>query len=187
MTELLLDDVRDKCRWVAGQAGFVEIDIESLPGYAALLPPERLLLPEMDPAIHYLGHGADTVAYFLTLDAVNFGSGYFPEILGDPRRSGYRYIAAALTKHFIENGPIPGDKLSNLTASDCAGIFLLDQSNPAALELSGLYAQALNDVGAFVCDRFGGDFLRVVAEAGNSAERLVEILTAMPFFNDTAE
>lgn len=184
MTSSLLDDVRLACWEVAEQAVFAEIDTDALAGYAAALPPDRLLLPEMDPAIHYLGHGQDTVAYFLTLDAVNFGSGYFPDILGDPRRSGYRAIAAALTEHFTDRGPISPGELRTLPETECARIFRLDPSNPAARELARLYARALDDLGAFISDRFGGEFSRVVGEANRSAERLVETLTAMPFFND---
>ena len=32
----------------------------------------------LDPGAHFLGRGEDTVAYFVILDAVNFGSGWFP-------------------------------------------------------------------------------------------------------------
>ena len=182
----LLEAVRLNCRRVTEQADFVEIDTAALPGYAAALPPNRLLIPEMDPTIHYLGHGRETLAYFLTLDAVNFGSGYFPDILGDPRRSGYRAIAGALTNYFAGYGPIPPERLRRLDLAECARIFRLDPSNPTARELMDLYTRALNDLGAFVCDRFRGDFSKAVEEAGQSAERLVEILTAMPLFNDVA-
>lgn len=182
----ILDNVRRSCRKVAEQAAFVWIDVAAIPGYAASLPPDRLTLPEMDPTIHYLGHGRDTVAYFLTLDAVNFGSGYFPDILKDQRRSGYRTIASALTEYFAEHGPLPAAELCRLDAEDCAGIFRHDPANPAARELMGLFARALNDLGAFLRSRFDGDFSRVVAEAGRSAERLAEILAGMPLFNDVA-
>lgn len=186
MTVSLLDSVRLACRKVAEQAEFVQIDAAALPGYAAALPPDRLVLPEMDPAIHYLGRGRDTVAYLITLDAVNFGSGYFPDILKDPRRSGYRTVAAALTEHFVGHGPIPPAELRRLTVTECARIFRQDLATPAACELTGLFALALNDLGAFIGDRFDGEFSRVVEEAGRSAERLVEMVTAMPLFNDAA-
>lgn len=182
----LLENVRRMCRKVSQDALFVQIDTAALAGYVAALPQDRLLLPEMDPAIHYLGHGRDTLAYYLILDAVNFGSGYFPEILGDSRRSGYRATAAALTRYFDGTGPVPPEKLRRLSGEECAEIFDLDLASPAARELALLYAGALNDLGAFVCERFHGEFAAVVEEAGQSAERLVEILAAMPLFNDTA-
>lgn len=182
----LLDNVRLQCRQVAEQSAFVRIDAAALHSYAVSLPPNGLALPQMDPAIHYLGHERESVAYFLTLDAVNFGSGYFPDIFGDPRKSGYRTIAAALTEYFAGHGPIPPAELCRLNASDCARIFRQDPANPAAFDLMSLFARALNDLGAFLCDRFDGDFAGVVDSACRSAQRLVEILTAMPMFNDVA-
>ena len=182
----LLDNVRRRCREVAGQAVFVAIDAAAVAGYAARLPPDRLRLPEMDPGIHYLGHGPETLAYCLTLDAVNFGSGFFPDVFGDPRRSGFRALAAALTDSFSRQGPLPPEKLRTLSVEECRRLLPLAPSGPAFEELTGLYTRALNDLGAFVCERFGGDFSLVVGEAGHSAERLVQILTAMPLFNDVA-
>jgi len=182
----LLDNVRLMCRKVAEEAAFVRIDAAALQRYAASLPLDRLTLPQMDPAIHYLGHGRDTVAYFLTLDAVNFGSGYFPDIFKDPGRSGYRAVAAALADYFAAQGALAPGKLLLLNALDCARIFRQDRRDPSALELMGLFARALNDLGAFLCEHFNGDFQALLEEAGGRAERLVEILTAMPFFNDVA-
>jgi len=182
----LLNTVRRSCREVAEQAVFVEIDTAAVAGYAASLPPERLRLPEMDPAIHYLGHGPETLAFCLTLDAVNFGSGFFPDVFGDPRRSGFRALATALTEHFSRRGPIPPEKLRDLSVKECRRILPLAPPGPAFEELIGLYTRALSDLGAFVYERFGGEFSRVVEEAGRSAERLVEILTAMPLFNDVS-
>ena len=63
-----LENVRLGCRKVAEQAVYVRIDAEALDSYIASLPLDQLLLPQMDPAIHYLGHGQDTVAYYLTLE-----------------------------------------------------------------------------------------------------------------------
>lgn len=185
MTWSLFEEVRVKCRMVAERAEFVRIDAGALAGYAASLPAERLLLPEMDPAIHYLGHGDGTVAYYLTLDAVNFGSGYFPEIFG-PRQSGYRAIAAALNVYFTDSGPLTPDQLRRLSAPECAGLFGLDLANSAAAELTTRFAVSLNDLGAFVCDSFDSDFGRLVESAGRSAERLVETLTALPLYRDVS-
>jgi hypothetical protein len=186
MRTSILEEVRARCREVAERARLVQVDTARIPAYAASLPPERLLLPEMDPAIHYLGHDEGTVAYYLTLDAVNFGSGYFPDIFGD-RQSGYRRIAAALTEQFRRAGPFSPNELRDLAPAQCAGTFALDASIPAASELVTLYASALNELGAFVCDRFDGNFIDLVRQTQNSAEQLVATLSLMPFFRDEAE
>lgn len=182
----ILDSVRRRCREVALGARSVTIDTSSLAGYAASLPPDEMALPKMDPAIHYLHHDRDSVAYFLTLDAVNFGSGYFPDIFKNSRRSGYRAIAAALTRHFQRHGAIPPARLRLLEPADCARIFRLDPADPLALQLMELFAGALNELGTFLCDRFGGDVVRVVEKGGGSAERLTGILAEMNFFRDVA-
>jgi hypothetical protein len=66
----ILDRVRAACRTVAERARFVRIDAEKIPAYATGLPLERIMRPAHDPRTHYLGHGDDTVAFFLTLDAI---------------------------------------------------------------------------------------------------------------------
>jgi hypothetical protein len=100
---------------VAEKSAFVRIDAAALHSYAASLPPDELILPQMDPAIHYLGHGRDTVAYFLTLDAVNFGSGYFPDIFGD-RES--RDIATSLQHLRVLRRSWP-DSPGGIVPADC--------------------------------------------------------------------
>jgi hypothetical protein len=48
----------------------------------------------------------------------------------------------------------------------------------------GLFATALNDLGRYLLNRFDGSFVGLVQTAGSSAERLVRLLTQMPYFND---
>jgi hypothetical protein len=141
----------------------------------------------MDPSIHYLGHGEATIAFFLTLNAVNFGSGYFPLLLGDPAASGFRAVAAALTDRFEKQGPIPAEELARLTPADCAALFGQDLADPLAAELMALFSRGLNDLGRLLLARFGGDFGRLVEAAGHSAGRLVGLLAEMPLFRDVAE
>jgi hypothetical protein len=74
--------------------------------------------------------------------------------------------------------------LSALTTADCAAIFGQDLANEAARELMELFARALKDLGRYLLERFGGSFVRLVEAADRSAERLLELLAAMPFFRD---
>jgi hypothetical protein len=60
----------------------------------------KTIPPEHDPASHYLGQGDDTAAFFLTLDTINFGSGYFPYMNKRPGRSGYFTVAGRLNDRF---------------------------------------------------------------------------------------
>ncbi len=67
---------------------------------------ERATLPALDPTSHYLGRD-DTVTFLLTLDAINFGSGYFPLLRKRPGMSGHFTIAASLNDRYEERGRSP--------------------------------------------------------------------------------
>jgi hypothetical protein len=139
----------------------------------------------MDPSCHFLGHGEETVAFILTLDAINFGSGYFPEVV-PPGRSGYFVVAGALHDFFHRHGPLSAGELASLTVSDCADIFHSLPDNLPARELLALFTRALNDLGRFLLDHFDGGFAAAVSAAGGSAENLISLLASMPFFQDVA-
>ena len=54
---------------------------------------------------HYLdGSEAEVAAYFLTLDTVNFGSGWFPTLRKRAGWSGYFTVAWALADRFRAHG-----------------------------------------------------------------------------------
>ncbi|MBC7232319.1 MAG: hypothetical protein H5T68_03635 [Chloroflexi bacterium] len=186
MDRNLLQQVRAACKTVAERASHVHINYPALPSYAATLPLEQLAQPQHDPASHYLGHGEDTVAFFLTLDAINFGSGYFPHLRKRPGMSGYFTIASSLTDYFATYGPFSAHQLARLTAADCLRIFAQDPDNAPIYELMQLFATALNDLGRYLLQQFDGSFVRLVEYANASAERLVQLLTEMPFFNDVS-
>src|SRR3989442_1709395 len=62
--------------------------------------------PALDPECHYLdGPAEDVAAYVLTLEAINFGSGWFPTLRKRAGSSGYVTIAGALADRFRAAGP----------------------------------------------------------------------------------
>ena len=95
--------MRRSCAEVAEGARSVRIDL-SRP--TAVEPgPE----PELDPERHYLeGPREDVAMYMLTLDAINFGSGWFPTLRKRPGCSGYYTVAWALADRFRAEGPWTG-------------------------------------------------------------------------------
>ena len=182
----VLDQVRSTCAAVADQAAHVRIDTNLLPSYAAGLPLDVLAAPAIDPASHYLGQGEGTVAFLLTLGAINFGSGYFPHLHKRPGMSGYFTVASGLNDHFRAHGPLSAVDLGRLTPGDCTRIFGQSPENTVAGELMGLFATALNDLGRFLIHRFAGSFSALVEAADASAVRLVMLLREMPFYEDVA-
>lgn len=188
MTDVLLvDEVRESCRRVMEEAAFITIDADAVAAYAASVPVAKVDFPEHDARFHFLDRGADTVAFFLTLDTVNFGSGYFPCLTKRPGLSGYFTVAASLNDWYREHGPIPADTLAEMTTQQAAGIFGQSLDNEGCRELMELFTQALRDLGRLVTDRFGGSFTAVVEEAGKSADRLARLLAEMPFYRDVQE
>jgi hypothetical protein len=167
------DEVRSHCAAVAAEARFVEIDLEAA-GRIEPGPP-----PALDPEAHYLeGQPEDVATFLFTLDAINFGSGWFPTLRRRDGRSGYFTVAAGLTERFRSRGPWSAAELRELDAAAVAAVLGQDRDH----ELMSLYAQALNDLGGFLGERGA---LEVIEAAGGSAERLAERLAAgMPFFAD---
>ncbi len=178
------DEIRNGCAAVAERATFVRIDAERIPDYAGSLPLHEAASPELDTERHFIGDEAETIAFFLTLDSINFGSGYFPHLRKRPGMSGYFTVASLLTDHFRAHGPISAQGLASITAEDCAEMFGQKDADPVVQELMALFSRALNDLGAYLLDRYDGDFAALVAAAEGSAETLVRILAEMPFFND---
>ncbi len=184
----LLDEVRASCAQIAAQAQWVQIDEDAFAGEALTeitapaAPGESA--PGLDPGRHYLeGEPADVADYLLALDAVNFGSGWFPTLrkrldAGHPV-SGYFTVAWALADHVRAEGPPTAAWLRAVDTRTLARI--LDQ--PPDHELVSLYAQALRELGRFLGERRALD---VVAQCGGSAERLAEQLArGMAMFDDS--
>lgn len=186
MTPNVFDKIRSSCAEVTARARHVRINRNRIPEYAVSLPLEQAQAPSIDSRYHYVGDPETTVAYFLTLDTVNFGSGYFPHLRKRPGLSGYFTIATALKERFEAMGPFTAAELSGLTAADCRSIFGQASDNGPVNELMALFTQALNDLGRFLVDRFAGRFIGPVEVASRSAESLVRSLAAMPFFRDVA-
>jgi hypothetical protein len=185
MRSKLLEQVRTGCKTVAERAAHIRINYELIPSYAEALLKARTIRPEHDRTSHYLGQGNDTAAFFLALDTINFGSGYFPHMDKSPGKSGYYTVAGCLNAHFRESGPLSALNLTQLTPEDCIRIFRQDPQNRPIAELMRFFARALNDLGGYVQKDFGGRFTGLIEAAGASAERLIQLLIRMPSFRDT--
>jgi Potential Queuosine, Q, salvage protein family len=168
----LTDEVRRSCRAIAEGARFVSIDLERLGEVEPSAP------PELDPERHFLEGTPDDVAfYLLTLDAINFGSGWFPTLRKRPGCSGYFTVAWALADRWRSLGPWSNAELRALSARDVAVVLEQDPDH----ELMTLYASALRSLGEFLGERSA---LQLVREASGSAERLASELASMPYFAD---
>ena len=186
MADSLIEQVRTTSAVVAERAARVRIERERIASYAATLPVDQARAPELDVSHHFVGLPDETAAFVVTLDAVNFGSGYFPHLRKRPGLSGYFTVATSLTERFRSRGPFTAFELASLTERDCAGVFGQDLSVEPIRELMGLFARAWNDLGRYVLERFDGQIIALVRAAGGSAERLVRLLVEIPFYRDVA-
>ncbi len=189
----LLEEVRSGCAQIATHAQWVRIDRDAisddefLARIAAAVPEESPAA--LDPVRHYLeGEPADVADYLLALDAINFGSGWFPTLrkrldAGVPL-SGYFTVAWGLTDYVRAH-----QATDNEWALDAAWLRAVDTHTIAGIlnqrpdhELMSLYAQALRELGRFLGERRALD---VVAQCSGSAERLAQALArGMAMFDD---
>jgi hypothetical protein len=160
----LSDDVRRYCAEVAAQARSVRID------GAALSSVEPAEPPELDPLVHYLeGTPEDVARYLLALDAINFGSGWFPLLDKRPGLSGYFTVAWNMSDDWRARGPWSAADLRAMTTERIATAL----RQRADMELMSLFAQALREFGRLLGDRGALD---LVETAGGSAQQLAATL-----------
>jgi hypothetical protein len=139
-----------------------------------------------DPSTHHRGTPASTLAYVVTLDAVNFGSGWFPLLRKRAGRSGYFTVAMGLKDRFDGEGPWSAAELAELDAAAVARVLGQTLEHPEVAELMTWFARALGDLGELLLAGYGGRFEGLVEEAGGSAGRLVRALARMPLYQDVA-
>jgi Potential Queuosine, Q, salvage protein family len=181
MTDLP-DQVRRTCAEVAGRARHVMIDRDRLVVVADELP-EAAAVPGLDPVAHYVEGPRDAViAFIVCLDAINFGSGWWPTVRKRAGRSGYLTMAGGVADRFRAHGPWTAEQLTGLDAAEVAGVLGQDPDH----ELMALFAAALRDLGAHVRDDAGGEFAQLVTDADGSAVALATRLAAWRCFADTS-
>ncbi len=181
----LTDHVRASCAQLASDARSVRIDHDRLAIYDAGVNGSPIEDPGLDPVRHYLdGTPADVAMYTLSLDTINFGSGWFPTLRKriDPTTgrtvSGYFTVAWNLADHFRAHGAWSTEQLQTMRTEELAATL----GQTADHELMSLYSQALRELGRFLGTR---TVLDVVAEAQGSADRLAATLAqALAFYDD---
>jgi hypothetical protein len=183
----LFETIRRACASVAESARWVRINEAGLAALAEGLVGQEQVFEAEDPAHHRREDDASTLAFVLTLDAVNFGSGWFPHMQKRPGASGYFTVATCLAEHFDKNGAPQAAALAQIEADECARIFGQPQAPSPISPLMELFAQSWRDLGGRVEGSFGGSFAGLVEAADHRAERLVEILASMTLYRDVED
>ncbi|WP_028067932.1 queuosine salvage family protein [Solirubrobacter soli] len=164
----LTDDIRAAAARVAAEATSVRIEHDTIDAYAHALPAESPPTPDLE--------GADDetrAAFSLQLNAINFGSGWFPTIRKPEGLSGFRTMEAALRRR----GPWTAAQLRQLTRRQVADTFGQDPEHP----LMGHFTRHLNELG----ERIDSSFL-AFARAHETVEALATTLSTWPTWFDVS-
>jgi hypothetical protein len=167
----LTDEIRAAAARVAARARFVRIAEDRIEPYAATLPAESPPAPDLEGASL-----EQRAAFSLTLNAINFGSGWFPTLRKRPGMSGFRTVEAGLRAH----GPWPAEELAAMTREKIAAAVGQDPG----LELMGHFAVHLRELGERVRDE--GSYLALARSGDGSAVALAERLASWPTWRDVS-
>lgn len=169
-------EVRAGCAWVAERAHFVRIDESAVEAYAEGLrgagEPEEPAIPA-DPEA--------AAAFAICMNAINFGSGWWPTIHKRPGHSGYATMAAGVEDRFAAGRPWTAEGLAAMDAETIAAVVSQDPGHP----LMPQFAAALRDVGEHLLAEQGGRFLGVV-ESADSIPALAGTLVGWDSFTDVS-
>jgi Potential Queuosine, Q, salvage protein family len=169
----MVERIRAAAARVAGRARYVEIVEEAIEPYAATLAGASPPAPDLEGA-----SDEERAAFSLTLNAINFGSGWFPTLRKAPGMSGFRTVEAGLRAH----GPWSADALAAMTREEIAAAVGQDPGH----ELIGHFTVHLRQLGEKVRDEHGGSFLALARSGGGSAVRLAETLASWPTWRDVS-
>jgi hypothetical protein len=176
------DELRVAAAEVARRARSVRIDPAAVEPYLSTLD-LGALQADVDefPIGGHASTRAELAAYWLTLDAINFGSGWFPTLRKPPGRSGFGTVSAAWRAHCESSGPPSPRELAAIESAALAEILHQDPEH----ELMELFAQSLRDLGTRLLTECGGHVLGLVDDdAGGSAVAFASRLGGWPCFAD---
>lgn len=174
----LPDEVRAACAWVMERARSVRVDEGRVADYAAELAERAGAAPD-DPLSADNPEAA--AAFAICMNAINFGSGWWPTIRKRPGHSGYATMAAGVSDRFASAGPWSAAELVAMDRATIAAALGQDPEHP----LMAQFAAALQDVGAHLQAEHDGRFLGP-AEAADSIPALAATFAAWEAFADVS-
>ncbi len=166
--------MRAACALVAERARAVRIETAAIPAYAAALEEAAGEAGDEgapDPALDIGAADREARAAFaICLDAINFGSGWWPTIRKRPGHSGFFTVAAGVAERFRGGGAWTAPELAAMTPAAVAATLGQDPEHP----LMAQFAASLRDVGEHVGGEHGGSFELLVDAAAGSAPALAD-------------
>jgi hypothetical protein len=167
----LTDDIRAAAARVAAESRSVRILEARIEPYARELPAQAPPTPDIE--------GADDetrAAFSLQLNAINFGSGWFPTLNKPQGLSGFRTVEAGLRAR----GPWTAQELTTVSRAEIAQALGQDPDHV----LMGHFERHLRELGRKVTDEHGGAFLMLARFGGDSVEALATELATWDTWYD---
>ncbi len=155
----------------------MRIDEGAIAEYAASLPTPG----SEDPPPFAADDPEAAAAFAICMNAINFGSGWWPTIRKRSGHSGYATMAAGVIDRFNEEGPWSAEELAGMNVEGIARVVGQDSKHP----LMEQFAAALRDVGVHIEREYGGR-LRGPAEASADIPDLAGTFAAWDAFADTS-
>jgi hypothetical protein len=169
----LTDDIRAGAARVAGAARQVRVREQAIEAYA------QTLAADSPPAPDLLGADLETRSGFsLQLNAINFGSGWFPTLRKPPGLSGFRTVEAGLRRH----GPWSAAALARIERAEIAAVMGQDPDHV----LMGHFERHLRELGTRTRDEHDGAFLALARAGEGSAEALASHLSGWDSWRDVS-
>lgn len=155
----------------------MQVDEEAIEAYAAELPhPE-----DGDEPLPYADDPETAAAFAICMNAINFGSGWWPTIRKRPGHSGYATMAAGVTDRFDAGEPWGVEELQAMDAPAIATVVGQDPEHP----LMEQFAATLRDVGDHIGNEHEGRFLGP-AESAESIPVLAGTFASWDAFADVS-
>jgi hypothetical protein len=161
------------------RARTVRIDEEAAVAYAQALPPEL-----RDGRLAAAKGSADpeaTAAFAICMNAINFGSGWWPTVRKRPGLSGYATMAAGVEERFAADGAWGAAELITMEAETIACVLGQDPAHPLMTQ----FAAALRNVGEHLRNDGDGRYLGIIKGASSMPE-LAEIFASWKSFADVS-
>lgn len=183
----IFERIRNGFGFVADRADHVRINQHVLKEFTLSLPnamPDNVF----DDQHHFIGDAEQTAAYVLTLDAMNFGSGFEPGLVDEGWEriddSLYFTIATHLKNYFDTHGMIKSNDLQNLSIQDIIDLLGLNKDGAYSFEFARLVVMSLRDLGQMITDEYDASFYAFVKAMNGSAALCVEKLADLKSFCD---
>lgn len=163
------------------RARWVRVDASQIGGYASGLTKTGEAAPDEASSSPSTADPEHAAAFAICMNAINFGSGWWPTIRKRPGHSGYATMAAGVSDRFAADGPWSSDELAAMDAATIAAVLGQEPGHP----LMAQFAAALRDVGAHLQAEHGGCFLGPV-EAADSIPAIAAIFAGWDAFADVS-